>query len=121
MAETAPKSLSKRGQHWLKHIEHWQSSNTTQIQYCRDQDLSVSAFRWWKRQLADGKIAKVRRQPATPKLAAALVEVANYLPSKPTEAYDYEITLPNQKQLRCRRDFDAEAVSTLLSLLEPPC
>lgn len=121
MTQAAPKSLSKRGQHWLKHIEQWQHSNTTQIQYCKDQDLSVSAFRWWKRRLRDVKLTKVRRQLPALKSTASFTEVPPPLIGKQMETYDYEITLTNQKQLRCKQGFDVDAVSKLLSLLEPSC
>jgi hypothetical protein len=36
-------------------------------------------------------------------------------------AYAYEIVLPNRTQLRLRMNFDAQAVSTLMSLLGVPC
>ena len=36
-------------------------------------------------------------------------------------AYSYEIILPNRTQLRLRKNFDAEGVSTLVSLLGATC
>jgi hypothetical protein len=36
-------------------------------------------------------------------------------------AYAYEIILPNRTQLRLRQNFDAEAVSALVSVLGGSC
>ena len=118
---THARLLTDRGRHWLKHIEQWQASNTTQTQYCQDQNLSIGAFGWWRRRLRDVPGVNARQQPPAIKPRTRFAEISSHLISKPNMAYPYEIVLPNQKQLRLRKDFDVDAVSTLLSLLEPSC
>ena len=53
MAQKTSKSLSPRGRFWHKHVQQWGRSGTTQVQYCKEHKLSVTAFRWWRRKLRD--------------------------------------------------------------------
>ena len=46
------KGRSGCSEFWRKHIEAWVSSGSTQAEYCRRQDLRLSAFGYWKRRLA---------------------------------------------------------------------
>jgi len=34
---------------WLDHLSRQERSGATQKEYCREQDLSLSAFRYWKK------------------------------------------------------------------------
>jgi len=34
--------------HWIKHIESWKGSGLSQIDYCRENNLSRHRFTYWK-------------------------------------------------------------------------
>jgi len=121
MAQKTSKSLNPRGQFWLNHVQQWQRSDATQIQYCKEHDLSVAAFRWWRRKLIQDKrlLDSKKGSPTEPVTTFTEIRIPGVTDS--ATVYHYEITLPNQTQLRFRRNFDAEAVSALVSLLVAPC
>jgi hypothetical protein len=83
--------------------------------------LSVAAFRWWRRKLTPGHPA-VDSQEELP-LAPVPTFTEIRIPEGDTAAaaYPYEIILPDRTQLRLRQNFDAEAVTALVSLLRASC
>lgn len=38
---------------WQSHIEAWQSSGLSQAAYCKESDLIIHRFGYWKRKLLD--------------------------------------------------------------------
>jgi hypothetical protein len=125
MAQTlskASKPLTKRGRFWKTHVEQWQASNLTQVQYCKDQGISLCAFRWWRRRLArPGEIQPPKRRGDAPNPIIHFAEVPMPMLQEVALGYAYEITLPNQMQLRVTKHFEPETVSTLLVLLGQAC
>ncbi len=122
MAHIISKRLNLKRRFWFKHIRRWQQADITQLQYCDKHNLSLAAFRWWRsRFLKDGDQQEPHVSDPV-KVTRHFAEVT--LPSK-TEpevpAFDYEIVLPNQIQLRLRHNCDPQVVSTLLSALEAAC
>jgi hypothetical protein len=122
MAQTLSKPLTKRGRFWKTHVEQWRATNVTQIQYCKDQGISLCAFRWWRRRLArPGEIQPPKRRDDAPTSAMSFTEVPMPMLHEVTAGYAYEITLPNQVQLRIEKHFEPDAVITLLALLGQAC
>ena len=121
MAQKTSKSLNPRGRLWLKRVQQWQRSDTTQIQYCKEHNLSVTAFRWWRRKLTQGHpvVDPPKELPAAS--VPTFTEIRIPEGGAAAVAYAYEIIFPNRTQLRLRKNFDAEAVSALVSLLGAPC
>ncbi|MCX5644890.1 MAG: hypothetical protein NTZ17_09420 [Phycisphaerae bacterium] len=121
MARKTSKSLSPRGRLWRKHVQQWQRSDTTQIQYCKEHNLSVTAFRWWRRKLRPGQQVRDPQKGLPREPVTTFTEIQMPQGGEAAAAYSYEIILPNRTQLRLRKNFDAEGVSTLVSLLGAPC
>lgn len=121
MAQKASESLTPRGRFWHKHVRQWGRSGATQVQYCKEHKLSVAAFRWWRRKLADGPPAPGPRKRSRPTSVPTFTEICIPQGSEAMAAYAYEIVLPNRTQLRLRQNFDAESVAALVSLLGVPC
>jgi len=120
MAQKTSKSLSPRGRFWHKQVQQWQRSGATQVQYCQEHKLSVAAFRWWRCKLVDDLPAPGPRKRSRPASVPTFTEIR--IPQGgETAVYAYEIVLPNRTRLRLRRNFDAQAVSALVSLLGVPC
>jgi len=120
MAQKTSKSLSARGRFWHKQVQQWQRSGATQVQYCKEHKLSVAAFRWWRRKLVHDLSAPGPRERSRPASVPTFTEI-RIPPGSETAAYAYEIVLPNGVHLRLRRNFDVQAVSSLVSLLGVPC
>lgn len=121
MAQKTSKSLSPRGRFWHKQVQQWQRSGATQVQYCQEHKLSVAAFRWWRRKLVDDPPTPGSRERARPASVPTFTEVRIPQGGEAAATYAYEIILPNRTQLRLRQNFDAEAVSTLVSVLGASC
>jgi len=126
MADSQPhKSLTVRGRFWAQHLHRWQQSGLSQAQYCRQQQLSVPAFGWWKRRLAT---AQTRGHRATTQRKVrgrdgAFVELTS--PDGgvcfPADEGAYEIVLPGGRRLRLGCHWEPERVQQLLLLLEGGC
>lgn len=41
----------ERRKFWKNHLEKWQQSNLTQVDYCKQNDLIVHRFAYWKKRL----------------------------------------------------------------------
>jgi hypothetical protein len=121
MARKTSKSLSPRGRFWHKHVQQWGRSGATQVQYCKEHKLSVSAFRWWRRKLKRELPAPSRRKGSRPAFVPTFTEIRLPQGGEAVSVYAYEIILPNRTQLRLRQNFDAEAVSALVSVLGASC
>jgi hypothetical protein len=48
---TTPLSATELRTFWRCHLEQWQHSGLTQIEYCRQQDVSRDRFSYWKKRL----------------------------------------------------------------------
>ncbi len=50
---------------WEKHVDAWSLDGSTQTEYCRRHNLSLTAFGYWKRKLVSPDMAK-REELAAP-------------------------------------------------------
>ena len=57
-SQPGPVSLKSRQRFWKDHLENWQKSDLTQVQYCKDQQLKFSTFQYWKAKLAKQSLSK---------------------------------------------------------------
>jgi len=121
MAQKTLKSLSPQARFWHKHVQQWGRSGATQVQYCKEHKLSVSAFRWWRRKLADDRPVPDPRKKPRPAPVPTFTEIRIPPGHEAVSAYAYEIILPNRTQLRLRQNFDVQAVSALVSVLGASC
>ena len=115
------KSSRQGDRFWRRHVQRWQRSDITQIQYCQEHDLSVAAFRWWRRKLTPDHPAVdfPQRLPTAP--VPTFAEIRLPEGDGVAAAYADEIIFPDRTQLRLRNNFEAEAVAALVSLLRAPC
>ena len=52
MAEQSRKGRNREKQRiWTAHIEAWKNSDLTQVEYCREKDLSRHQFTYWNSKL----------------------------------------------------------------------
>lgn len=112
--------LSERGRFWQRHLQAWRKTSLSQAEYCRQQDLSLAAFGWWKRQLSgpagSGRKFVTGRHPSWPAKrgedAAGFLEVT--LPANPGSL---ELVLTSGRTLRFAAGIGRESLTTILSVL----
>ncbi|HQK88573.1 MAG TPA: hypothetical protein PLU25_13190 [Acidobacteriota bacterium] len=121
MAQKTSKSLSPRGRFWHKHVQQWQRSGATQVQYCKEHQLSVPAFRWWRRKLGNDLPTPGSRERPPSASVPTFTEIRIPQGHEAVSAYAYEILLPNGVHVQLCRNFDVQAVSALVSVLGVPC
>ena len=114
--EVHAKPLTKRGRFWAKHLRQWLQSGLSQVEYCRQKDLSAPALGWWKRQLPRDLWSGsplVLPEPAR----GAFVELQIGRGQEAT----YEIVLGQGRSLRLGPRFDLGQVRQLVQVLDQPC
>jgi hypothetical protein len=50
---TKCKRIYKKQAFWERHIELWRNSSLTQVEYCRQNNLSIKSFGYWKRRIKE--------------------------------------------------------------------
>ena len=122
------KSLTERGRFWLRHLRQWQEAGGSQVQYCRQHDLSAAAFGWWKRRLNQrpqngglGPRVHTRAAVSRRRFVEIPISLANGSAPPQADQFTYEISLGNQRCLRLQKDFAVHQVEQLLTLLETRC
>jgi hypothetical protein len=117
-------SLTARGRFWWKHLQQWRQSGLSQAQYCRQHQLSLGTFGWWKGRLSatDGPVQPIARRPAAGQRNPFVeLTLGASEASTPAGAVVYEIVLSRQRSLRLGCGFELERVRQLLRLLEGSC
>ena len=101
----------QKRQYWLNHIEAWQDSDLSQIEYARRHNLSVKTFQYHKRQQS--------LLTSASKPAQAVVPVVVEPPTVSAVPTTSGITLSTPKGVRVELepDFDAVCLKRLLEVL----
>jgi len=93
---------------WEKHINGWQSTHLTQVEYCRQYNLSVHRFTSWKKKFQ------------TPEPSRTLIELnlspALY-PKIPSPVSPLWVSV-SRFQVAVERNFDPETLRQLIYSLE---
>jgi hypothetical protein len=93
---------------WENHIGKWELSGLSQVEYCRENDIKVKSFRYWKRRV--GRLGG----------APALVEVPFPQPSTPSPcAVSSQLCLVIDQKYRIEigKGFDPEDLERLLRVV----
>lgn len=108
---TADKSreemLEEKRRFWKQHIEDWQASDLSQVEYCRQHRLIVHRFTYWKQ--------KFTSNPAQSLIELKIPAVQySQIPSSTTSLR----LAVNRFQVAVDRDFDPIALRQLIYSLE---
>jgi len=114
-------TLSQRGRFWLGHIQQWQPSGVTQVEYCRDHKISVAAFKWWRGRLAKRGFHTEASLTLTKKTSKRPSFVELTKSDAATVGPRYEIYLGSNRRLSIAQGFDSQEVAELVSILESSC
>jgi len=96
---------------WLAHIQAWQKSGLLQSDYCRQHDLSIHQFGYWKR-----KIKANDRQGEKPKFVPVPVILADSGSENDQFDSGLEVQVGNVT-IKLANGFNAEALSRAVSIL----
>ena len=106
MAEQTRKEEKK--QFWKSHIEAWENSGLSQIEYCRQHDLVRCRFTYWKGKL-DKKSEPVTFVPVFKKMDRHKVKPSNLHPINQIVNVGYQIEIGD--------GLSPENISTILHTL----
>lgn len=109
------KRRSSRAEHWRGVIEEWTDSGLSQSEFCRQRDLSLPSFSWWKWELSrrDRESERPRFLPVRVVGSAGSIEPVPWRGSG-----DFEVTLQQGYRIRVPEHFDPEALRRLIRSLE---
>ncbi len=123
---TTRKKTSRRP-FWKEHLRAWSESGLTQVDYCRQHELSRAAFGWWKRQLrGKPRVRKGRtgtKQPQQNRQTSVRFVEVQRGPDVNTSANAtvYEVLLSRGRAIRVDHEFDSDVLKRLIATVETSC
>ena len=99
--------MKEKRRFWMQHIEDWQATNLTQIEYCRQHHLIAHRFTYWKQKFkfgSDQSFIELKLPPVP-------------YPQTPLPSSVLRVTV-NKFQVAVERDFDPIALRQLIYSLE---
>jgi len=107
MDKSRAEEPAEKRRFWQEHIEGWQESGLTQVEYCRQHNLIHPRFTYWKR-----RIVKPQETP----VSLVQVNMANFhthMGSSPLR-----LVTDNAYRIEIERGFDPVALQQLLYTLK---
>ncbi len=104
-------ALSLGHSHWQHHIDAWQSSGLSQCAYCREHNLVIHQFSYWKAKLTKAKASQV----ALPRSGNAFVPVV--VDQSSSTSSGLTVHLPNGCLLSGIEAHHLNTVTSLLAVL----
>lgn len=109
--KTREAALREKRRYWKDHIDSWKASGQKQTQYCRQHDLKLHQFVYWRR--------KYLPRPEAP---VSLVRVAmpeqNIRSLVPSPAKPIRLIVGADRRIEVERGFDPIALQQLVHTLE---
>ncbi len=98
-----------RSEFWNQHIENWSSSDLTQVEYCRQNELNRHTFSYWKSKLNNKETFRpflpVSIQPET-------------TPSNSSFPSGISLSFNDRFDVRLEVGFNCDTLSRLIDVLE---
>jgi hypothetical protein len=109
MAEQSRKERNRKKQRiWAAHIEGWKSSNLSQVEYCRQKDLSRPQFTYWKCKL---------RKKADPVSFVPVLGTSFRSQIHRNHSAPLKLIIDNRYQIEIGEGFSPDTLSTLIRTL----
>jgi hypothetical protein len=93
---------------WAAHIEAWKSSNLSQVEYCRQKDLSRPQFTYWKCKL---------RKKADPVSFVPILGASFRSQIQRNHSAPIKLIIDNRYQIEIGEGFSPDTLSTLIRTL----
>ena len=124
----------QRETHWRKVLAEWSRSGLTQTAFCRERGLSLSAFHWWKGELARRDAGPEPRQKAKGHARGSRGSTTGFLPVRLVGSREaggageqvgigdgcaaLEVVLVNGRRVRVGPEVDSELLAKVVRVLE---
>jgi hypothetical protein len=120
MAKRSKRRDPDKERFWRSAMRRWQRSGQTIAAFCREADLSVAGFHWWRRELnrRDRTDANTGRRQH-PRSAVPFVPVQLTSPASAFSGQSViEIAFPHGAVVRVDSDVNRDALATVMAVLE---
>ena len=109
--EQRAEALEAKRHFWRQHIQKWKRSGLKQSAYCRQHELKLHCFIYWR---------KRHQRPAAPPISLVQVQLPPGPPgaSAPGRPSPMRLVISGSHCVEIERDFDPEALRQLLHVLE---
>lgn len=97
---------AEKQRYWNQHLNRWRSDGSSQIEYCRQNNLSRFQFQYWKKRL----------QPSEKSPSFIEVRLSSVISKKSSHAL--RLVVNDYYQIAVERDFDPVALKQLIGVLE---
>lgn len=97
--------LAEKRRYWKQHLKDWSESGLSQVDYCREQELSRHQFQYWKK----------KYQPV--QSSAALIELQLRPDHEAASGHLPLRLIVGRYQVAVERDFDPATLRQLISFL----
>lgn len=106
-----PISCDAREQFWRSHLDEWAPSGLNQAEYCRQNDLNIARFRYWKRRFSKGNLpVEFVQVPTGPVKSTRLL--------KNTDAPSLRITIGSEFAIEVSDEFSPATLEKVLLTLK---
>jgi len=106
-------------QFWQRVMAEWRNSGVSVRDYCGAENLSETAFYYWRRELARRE-GQAKKQPRSRRPLFVPVQVRQENEANLQTRSAIEIVLPGGRLVRVSRGFDRQVLAEVLALLERP-
>jgi len=106
--QTRSEHLERKRAYWKQHLENWRSSGLTQLAYCRQHDLKVHQFTYWKKRFVQTE-AGITFVPVNIRPADSMASVDS--------ADSLRLIVDGDLQIEITADFDPRLLRRLIATL----
>jgi len=100
--------LQKKRRHWKHHVQAWQKSSLSQVEYCRRQNIVPHRFTYWKKKL---------EPPRTSELSFVPVPLAPIHSSHVLSQPKPLVIVADRYRIEVDGDFSSDTLTKLLQTL----
>jgi len=120
MAKNKSEFMSQRREQWRRRLARWQTSELSQAEFCRQEQVPVWQFVWWKKRLAltEWPAAKRNGRRGGRRAASATAFVPVRLVGAAGTAGRLEVVLVNRRRLRFPVQTDLTRLTEIVTALE---
>ena len=122
MAQRDSHGLTERGRYWQELIDQCRRSGMTQKAFCREHELNLGTFAWWKRHLRRRQsLARAIKATGVENIAVRLPTFApvRIRPESPLDTHgQIDILLPGERRIRLSGPVDRQRLTDVLAVLE---
>jgi hypothetical protein len=101
MKPKRPKRIGTRLDFWSDKIKSWKSSNLSQSEYCRKNNLDINLFSKWKRRLSKNNFIKIDSKRL----------------SFSTTEYPFEIMIKGKYTIKLMNHFPEDDLKKIISVI----